>query len=81
MSFMFEIYYASPPDDERENAALKIASRYGGECTDREEGGGTEGNSICLTIEFADMKSATAAAKAVEASGEYVEGPQDYGDG
>lgn len=77
MSKMIEVFYPKPPDFEREQAIAAGAAGFGGKVTCRED---DAEESICLTIEFADWDSAEKACAKLQALGEHVEGPQEYGD-
>ena len=79
MSYMFEVYYRPPADPAREAALTERMSRLGGRLDYRETP--TEGlpGGVCLTFEFPDLDRARAAAEALRAQGEHVEGPGEYG--
>lgn len=55
MSFLLEIYYAAPEDQEREKRFVAEAAASGGRL-DYREVTGTRAGSICLTFEFAKIK-------------------------
>lgn len=80
MSFMFEVLYKSPPDAVREESISESVRPFGGCLTCREEPDVAGVGPVCLTFEFADRRVADQAASRLRASGEYVEGPVDYGD-
>ncbi len=77
MSVMIEVHYKKPEDKEREQAIMSYVSKYDGEVTYRED---DNAESVCLTIEFSNWKSAEDASSKLRESGEHVEGPMDYGD-
>ena len=79
MSYMFEVYYRPPADAAKEAALTERVSRLGGRLDYREAPDEGKPSSVCLTFEFNDIDRARAAAEALRAQGEYVEGPVDYG--
>jgi hypothetical protein len=80
VSYVFEVYYKSPADPKREYALLEQVSELGGRLDYREEPKSEPRGSICLTYEFDDSEQAAAAVESLRKQGEYVEGPQDYGE-
>ena len=78
MSYMFEVYYTSPEDAEREAKILLVVIAHKGrlDCRELPE---SAGGTICLTYEFATEEQAQAAMRGVQNLGEYVEGPYGYG--
>jgi hypothetical protein len=79
MSFMFEVYYRPPADPAREAALTERVSCLGGRLDYREVPAEGMPGGVCLTFEFPDIDRARAAAEALLAQGEHVEGPVDYG--
>ena len=79
MSVMFEVYYQAPANPEREATLNRLVAEFGGQLDYREEPDPHGPDSVCLTYEFDDWSAAEAAARAVRAKGEHVEGPTDYG--
>jgi hypothetical protein len=79
MSVMIEVVYLKPEDANHERRISECVSQYGGVVTFREDWGPT-GQSICLTIEFRSWEAAESAMARLQGAGEYVEGPQDYGE-
>jgi len=78
MSIMFEVYYRTPIDEQRETRILREVTRHGGGLTYEEKPQCPETSAICLTYEFNDRKSAEDAARVLRELGEHVEGPGDY---
>jgi hypothetical protein len=79
VSVMFEVYYRPPADARREATLTERVANLGGRLSFREvPESGTRG--VCLTYEFDEPDRAAAAAEALRAQGEHVEGPMDYGD-
>jgi hypothetical protein len=78
MSVIFEVYYKSPPDDEREENITGLVIKRGGRLDYRESPSGEEIGSICLTYEFDDRHAAESAAEFLRQQGEHVEGPMEY---
>jgi hypothetical protein len=79
MSFVFEVYYRAPADVGKETGLTNQVRALGGRLDYREElCNGAD--SICLTFEFDDLRSARLAADRLREQGEHVEGPGDYGD-
>jgi hypothetical protein len=79
MSFMLEVYYHAPPNQEREARISQETGQLGGRMTYREAPAGDGSRAICLTYEFDDLRSAETAASRLRRLGEHVEGPADYG--
>jgi hypothetical protein len=79
MSSMFEVYYRPPEDPAREAALTERVTHLGGRLDYREAPGEGPTGGVCLTFEFPDIDRARAAAEALRAQGEHVEGPVDYG--
>ncbi len=79
MSYMFEVYYKPPADPKKETTLLEYVSELGGRLDYREAANVELQGSICLTYEFDDLDKAAVAAKCLRQQGEFVEGPQDYG--
>lgn len=79
VSYMFEVYYKPSADPKKEIALLERVSKLGGRLDYREEPKSEPYGSICLTYEFEDYERAAAAVECLQQQGEYVEGPQDYG--
>jgi hypothetical protein len=79
MSFMYEVYYDGPRDGGREERILLIAESHGGACTYWEDGAGTHGKTITLTLEFETAEAATQAMTETTSAGYYAEGPYSYG--
>jgi len=78
MSFIIEVYYHAPSNLDKEKVIKREIEGCRGSVVYREESD-QESEAICLTGEFTDIDSAEAAAVALRAMGEHVEGPQDYG--
>jgi hypothetical protein len=78
MSVMFEVYYQSPPDAEREARITSLARKKGGRLDCREGPLDTEVGTICLTYEFDERGAAEATASLLRQQGEYIEGPMEY---
>ena len=76
---MFEVYYRPPADPEREATLTERVSSLGGRLDYREVPAEGQTGGVCLTFEFGDPDRAQAAADALRAQGEHVEGPVDYG--
>jgi hypothetical protein len=75
----FDVRYVRPRDQEREERIAAVAAQYGGTLLDVDETMVSgDINTVCLTFEFGDKKSAEIGYKAVAASGEHVEGPYSY---
>ena len=79
MSYMFEVHYRPPADPARETTLAQRVARLGGRLDYREVPADGLPGGVCLTFEFDDIERARAAAQALRAAGEYVEGPVDYG--
>lgn len=80
MSYMFELYYGSPRNPQKEAELNERVSRFGGRLTYCEtQGNGDAARSVCLTYEFEELERAEAAAEALRQRGEHVEGPVVYG--
>ena len=75
---MFEVYYLGPQDKERE-ARILAAVEAGGGCFDFWEDSNS-GRTIILTYDFPELEQAQSVMAKLQQAGEYVEGPQDYGD-
>jgi len=80
MSYMFEVYYRSPADPDKEKSLTQRVAALGGRLDYREPSQSRANGSICLTFEFNRRDEAEAAASVLREQGEYVEGPVDYGD-
>ncbi len=81
MTKILEVIYRAPVDSCRESRIVSTSQHYGGEVTYREEPTSTSVvQSICLTIEFAELADAGLAATELRSQGEHVGGPVDYGD-
>jgi hypothetical protein len=78
VTWMFEVYYLPPPDPAREERLADAVARYGGRLDFREAPEVDSSHNVCLTYEFASQFDADAAAGAVRAAGEHVEGPYPY---
>jgi hypothetical protein len=78
MPVMFEVYYTSPPDKDREAKITGFVLKKGGRLDYRESPPATETGSICLTYEFDERGAAETAASMLRQQGEYVEGPMEY---
>lgn len=78
MSVMFEVYYQSPPDVEREAQITRFVLENGGRLDYREGPPISEIGSICLTYEFDERDAAEAVASLLRKKGEFVEGPMEY---
>jgi len=78
MTFMFELYYRSPEDKERE-ARITAQVAAGGGRLDFREPADKEGGPIVLTFEFDSEAQAEAVASALRERGEHVEGVCSYG--
>jgi hypothetical protein len=76
---MFEVYYRSPADAEKEKALTQRVAALGGRLDYREAPQSERNGSICLTFEFGLRDEAESAARVLREQGEHVEGPVDYG--
>jgi hypothetical protein len=76
---MFEVYYRSPADPDREAALAQRAAELGGRLDYRESAQGQANGSICLTFQFGRREDAEIAVRVLREQGEHVEGPVDYG--
>ena len=77
---MFEVYYRSPRDTEKEQRLTDQVTSLGGGFDFREESAIADVcNQICLTYEFDDLGRAEAVADLLRQQGEHVEGPAPYG--
>lgn len=79
MTYMFEVYYRPPEDPKREESLAERVSHLGGRLDYREVPIEGLPGGVCLTFEFRDIERARAAAEALRAQGEHVEGPVEYG--
>lgn len=77
MSFAYEVYYAGPRDEAREERIRQIAASHGGACTYWEDAERSSG--INLTLEFEAAEAANRAFGETTAAGHYAEGPYSYG--
>jgi hypothetical protein len=78
---MIEVYYLAPPDADHEAQIAQAAQRHGGEITFREIPKPNDlSQAVVLTIEFESWAAAEQAMSDLQAMGEYVEGPCEYGD-
>jgi hypothetical protein len=77
VSFMYEVYYSGPRDDERESRIRLIAEAHGGSCTYWEDD--VHSPRITLTLEFETEEAAGRAMSETTAAGHYAEGPYLYG--
>jgi hypothetical protein len=78
---MIEVYYLAPLDADHEAQIARSAQRHGGEMTFREIPEPTaRSQAVVLTIEFTSLAAAEQAMSDLQAMGEYVEGPYEYGD-
>jgi hypothetical protein len=77
---MFEVYYKSPPDPQREERITAVVASLGGLLSYREVPEEGSADTVCLTYEFNGLDSARTAADSLRLRGEHVEGPVDYGD-
>ena len=80
MSFMIEVLYKPPSDQQRESAIFDSVGQFGGRLDYREEPDKAGAGPVCLTYEFDDFEVADRAASSLRARGESVKGPFDYGD-
>ncbi len=78
MSYMFEVYYLAPQDNEREARILAEVEAGGGRFDFWEEM--NSGRTIVLTYDFSELEQAQSVMAKLQQAEEYVEGPQDYGD-
>jgi hypothetical protein len=80
MTWMFELYYALPPDTDREARLAAQVVALGGRLDFREEDNipGVRQN-VCLTFEFDDREKAEHAEKMLRGQGEHTEGVCEYG--
>jgi hypothetical protein len=79
MSVMIVVCYSKPEDADRERRISECASHYGGLVTYREDDFGYSENAISLTVEFSSWEAAERATSTLRGSGEYVQGPFEYG--
>ena len=75
---MFEVYYLGPQDMERE-AGILAEVEAGGGCFDFWEDSNS-GRTIILTYDFPELGQAQSVMAKLQELGEYIEGPQDYGE-
>jgi hypothetical protein len=80
MSFMFDVYYQSPADPVKEEKITEMISRFGGSLSFRERQDHEMTESVCLTYEFDELRTAAEAAVSVRQREEHVEGPVGYDD-
>ena len=78
MTFMFELYYSSPEDKERESRIIAEVAAGGGRL-DFHDPADREGGPVCLTFEFESEAQAELVAAALRERGEHVEGVCSYG--
>ena len=79
MSYMIEVMYREPPDQDRDRRIAAIIMRHSGEITFRESPNPDDiSRAIVLTCEFECYEHAEVAAAELHQSGEHVEGPTDY---
>ena len=79
MSYMIEVMYREPLDQERDRRIAAIITRYSGEITFRESPDPDDiSRAVVLTCEFESYERAEVAAAELRQSGEHVEGPTDY---
>jgi len=78
LSYMFEVYYLAPQAKEREAHILSEVEAGGG-WLDFWETMNDE-RTIVLTYDFPELEQARSIMEKLQQAGEYVEGPQDYGD-
>lgn len=78
MSYMFEVYYNAPINNELEDRILKEVRDYGG-WFDYRDLPSLALNAIILSYEFDNLEMAERAAIHLQGLGYYVEGPVDYG--
>src|SRR5438067_766068 len=72
-----DAWFQRHPDERREGDLKRAVEALGGRLDYREDAA-APGGAIVLTFEFDDRERAEAAARALRARGEHVEGPQDY---
>lgn len=77
--YMFEVYYLTPVNSEKEANISKCVSSFGGWLDYREEPNSTQ-SAVCLTYEFNNLKQAELSASELRGQGEYIEGPYLYRD-
>jgi hypothetical protein len=75
---MLEVYYKPPLSEDRNSKVAAEVQRYRGSITCVEAPELDGATSVCLTVEFGSWDSAEAAALALRAHGEHVEGPCNY---
>ena len=75
---MFEVYYLAPQDEKRETRILSEVKAGGGHLDFWEDS--NSGRTIILTYDFPELEQAQSVMTKLQQAGEYVEGPQDYGD-
>lgn len=80
MSWMFEVFYALPRDDERERLITALIAEYAGRLDYHEVVEDQAARNVCLTYEFDERLVAERCAAALRATGAHVEGPNEYGD-
>ena len=81
-TFAFDVYYAAPVDEAREQRILGVVGSHSGRLDFRElpdPGRSVVSNAVCLTYEFDDFDTAVRAEAAVRAIGEHAEGVYEYG--
>lgn len=79
MSFMFEVIYRAPMDEQKNKLINGIVAAYGGvlDCIEEPEPHGP--SSVILTYEFNSYDQAFTAANKLRELGFKVDGPYDYG--
>ncbi len=81
MSFMLEVLYGGPTNQEKEVQIARVLAEFGGHMTYKEEPSPESLiQTVCLTYEFDNSDAADAAAYQLRKLGDHVEGPMDYGD-
>ena len=78
MTWMYEVFYLPPTDAARDERLTSVVARHGGRVVFREAPEVDGSRNVCLTCEFAELDRAEAAARELQAAGEYVERPYQY---
>ena len=78
-TYMFEIYFATPTNPDKEARIMVCVANFGGRLDYREEPDAQQA-AICLTYEFDNLEQAQLAANELRQKGEHVEGPCLYSD-
>jgi hypothetical protein len=75
---MLEVYYLAPQDKKREARILSEVQAGDGQLDFWETM--NDERTVVLTYDFPELEQAQSVMEKLQQIGEYVEGPQDYGD-